>query len=222
LEGKIANIADENKAGALLEASNFKDLSSGGLVTVKKLYAQPYTIRNRAKFIFNSNKLPTTSDLTKGLMQRAVIIPFNAEFLEGDPKTDPYIEDKIFNELPGVFNFAVEGYKRLKQKSKFTMPEAVKEMLEIFEEGNSDGQNNWYYGYYEVTRDPKDSVEGRQVYFDYEQYCQTEKIRYPERKAQLLVRFSDWVVRNGGARKRLGKSKATTYFGVKRIAHDRF
>lgn len=77
---------------------------------------------------FAVNTLPVANDKTFAYMRRVVLIPFLARFVDEpdkaqkrEKKLNPNIKEKLFQELPGIFNWAMRGLKRLiKNKYQFT------------------------------------------------------------------------------------------------------
>jgi P4 family phage/plasmid primase-like protien len=123
LDGRLFNLAEETPTYAMAESSLFKNLVSGGETTVKMLYKQPYTIANKCKLMFACNELPKTKDTTKGFFRRLLIVPFDRTF-EGSDR-DSFLEEKLMQELPGIFNLVIRGYRRLKDKRAFTESSAI-------------------------------------------------------------------------------------------------
>lgn len=134
LDGRLFNMAEETSPTALVDSSIFKNLVSGGQIIVKKLYKQPYTIRNRCKLIFSCNELPLSKDKTGALYRRMLIVPFDNKF-EGENK-DPLIRQKLKDELPGIFNRVIDGYTRFRKQKHFTDAEELREQLAIYEQSN--------------------------------------------------------------------------------------
>jgi putative DNA primase/helicase len=59
------------------------------------------------------------------MRRRLMVIPFDRIFTDMDK--DPELFDRILaNELPGVLNRALEGYRRLLVRGSFKLPTAVK------------------------------------------------------------------------------------------------
>ena len=131
MDGKLFNMGEETSINALNKSEVFKTLVTGGEVDIKKLYAQPYMIKNRAKLIFACNELPKSSDRSDGVYRRLILVPFNARFTDG--QRDPMIRAKLSVELPGIFNMAVEGFRRLKENGyNFTDSKKIKESFEEY------------------------------------------------------------------------------------------
>jgi putative DNA primase/helicase len=88
-------------------------------------------MENYAKLAFNCNELPKDFDHTNAYFRRLLIIPFRVTIPENEQ--DKTLADKIIkNELAGVFNWIIDGLKRLLKTEKFTESELVKETLETY------------------------------------------------------------------------------------------
>jgi putative DNA primase/helicase len=125
------NVTEETPKQGLKDSSVFKNLVTGGTMTIKQLYKNPATVKNNAKFIMAANELPNNTDTTRGMFRKILIVPFNASF-EGQ-RIDRRIREKLRDELPGVFNWAVEGYLRLvKNEYHFSASKAVDEEIHSF------------------------------------------------------------------------------------------
>jgi len=133
IDGKLFNLAEETPNKSLLESSIFKNLVTGGEVQVRSPYKLPYFMRNKAKLMFSCNELPESADTTHGFFRRLLIVPFDQQFNPGAKNFDPFIEQKLSNELPGIFNLMLEGYKRLKENEKFTHSSKVDKQLKDYQ-----------------------------------------------------------------------------------------
>ena len=64
------------------------------------------------------NNLPSLADLSHGMMRRLHVLPFDRTFAETE--IDRHLFDRIIeNELSGVLNRALKGWKRLKRRQGF-------------------------------------------------------------------------------------------------------
>lgn len=118
LDGKIANFSEETSPQELADSGPFKNLTGDGDLFAQKKYGDPYSFRNRAKLIMTYNQIPDLKDLSPGMLSRPLIIPF--EKIIGEEEQDRGIKQKLFKELPGIFNFALRGWNRLEQQGGFT------------------------------------------------------------------------------------------------------
>src|SRR5690554_8059676 len=129
LSDKLVNYASE--INGKLEASIFKQLVSGEPVEARLPYGEPFTLTNYAKLIFNCNELPRDVEQTNAFFRRFLIIPFDVTIPEEEQ--DKELAQKIIRqELSGVFNWVLEGLKRLLRQKQFTHSDAVDETLENY------------------------------------------------------------------------------------------
>ena len=129
LANKLVNYASE--ISGKLETNIFKQLVSGEPVEARLPYGKPFTIYNYAKLIFNCNELPKDVEQTTAFFRRFLIIPFEITIPES--QQDKELSKKIItSELSGVFNWVLEGLKRLLEQKKFTHSEAVEKQLEDY------------------------------------------------------------------------------------------
>lgn len=133
LDGTLFNITEETP-NKLWDTTAFKNLASGGEVPVRKLYKNAYFMRNRSKLIFSCNELPATVDTTRGFFRRFLIVPFTQRFADDLQNKDVFLKEKLFEELPGIFNLFLEGYQRLVKQGKFSKAEASDKDLAEYEQ----------------------------------------------------------------------------------------
>lgn len=126
LVGKILNIVNEAGSEYLRGsyADDFKNLISGGRVTADVKNQAPISFNNTAKFIFSSNHDIKTGDKSEGWLRRLLIVPFEQDFRDSTvPKYE--IMEELRAEYPGIFNWAVEGLRRLMKNKKFSVSESA-------------------------------------------------------------------------------------------------
>ena len=130
LLNKSAAITDEMGTKSILEGESFKELVGGGSMEYEPKYSHPMEAIFDAKFFICGNALPFTNDVSKGLLRRLLIVPFDAHFPEN--KQDKNLLDKLYAEAPAVINWAIEGAKRLiKNNFNFTYSESKTNQDEI-------------------------------------------------------------------------------------------
>lgn len=126
---KLLNYSSEISKG--MDCDMFKKLASGETFTARSPYGRPFEVRNYAKMIFNANELPKDTEQNNAFFRRFVIIPFDVTIPAEEQ--DKELHQKIINnELAGVFNWVLDGLKRLLSKKKFTNCNAIEETLERY------------------------------------------------------------------------------------------
>jgi putative DNA primase/helicase len=125
-----------SEKGLDLSADTFKTLISGEPMQAREPYGKPFTIRNRAKFIFNTNTLPKETEATEAYFRRFLVLPFEQKIAPEERDID--LADKIKkSELAGVFNWVLVGLHRIAKNRKFSECEKSKQAIEDFKK-NSD------------------------------------------------------------------------------------
>jgi len=102
----------------------FKAITGGDKIQVRPIRERPFTMESISKVWISFNDFPHVKDTSHGFWRRVQVIPFNRQF---DEKTqDRDLRTRLENELPGIFNWAMEGLTRLSKVGKFTESEQVK------------------------------------------------------------------------------------------------
>ncbi|MCX6879383.1 MAG: phage/plasmid primase, P4 family [Verrucomicrobia bacterium] len=152
------------------DADLFKKLASGEPVEARRLYKDVFTMRNYARLAFNANVLPRDTEHTTGFFRRFLIVPFTETISEAEK--DPDLANKIIAaELPGVFNWAMFGLRRLREARKFSECHAANHALATYRK-ESDSvamfleDEGWH-------SDSDGKVGKDQLYSVYRGYCQS-------------------------------------------------
>lgn len=135
LDGKLLCASEEVNPGDFRDSGLVKTLTGDGEITAQRKFKPAFDMTNRAKLVWSLNELPQLSDLTPGMLSRIIIIPFNRFF--SDAEQDKGIKAKLFGELPGIFNWALAGMKRLKENGAFTVAQASRQALDKVEHDSS-------------------------------------------------------------------------------------
>lgn len=130
LEGKLANIVDEIATNALMQEDEMKKVVSGDPIMVERKGKDPYFFSPTARITAATNTLPPSKDSTHGLDRRLMIVPCNRTFTPAE--MDRSLGDKLVQELPGIFVWALEGQARLRLQDVFTIPPSSLEAMEDF------------------------------------------------------------------------------------------
>ena len=141
LNGKLANIGDDINDEWVSNTATFKKVVSGDVITVEKKGKDPFKLRSFAKFFFSANALPR---LGKGkdssaVMDRLVIIPFNATFTKKDADYDPFIKYKLREEIimESLIAKAIPALREVLSEQEFASCDKVAESLVEFEKSNN-------------------------------------------------------------------------------------
>jgi putative DNA primase/helicase len=125
LLGKLIFVDDDVRAGARLPDGALKRLSERKLVTAEQKYRNPINFYCMAAPFLLCNNLPSIVDPSDGLFRRLMVIPFGRTFSPAEAKNSPFPEI-LENEMSGVLNRALEGYKRYRKRGHFKLPRDVR------------------------------------------------------------------------------------------------
>ena len=129
LQDVIVNFCSE--ISGKMETAVFKQLASGEPVSARHIFGRPFTMTDYAKMVFLCNELPWQIEQTDAFFRRFIIIPFEQTIPEEE--RDPDLANKIIaSERSGVFNWMLDGLKRLLQNKRFTESEVIKKQIEQF------------------------------------------------------------------------------------------
>jgi P4 family phage/plasmid primase-like protien len=125
LFGKYMFVDDDVRAGTRLPDGILKTISEAKEVSGELKFKPTFNFVVRAMPVLLCNNIPSIADLSHGMRRRLMVIPFNRTF--NDKDRDSELFERIWaNELPGVLNRALAGYKRILTRGlKFKRPTAV-------------------------------------------------------------------------------------------------
>jgi P4 family phage/plasmid primase-like protien len=196
MEGKLVNIAEENSKDSFRDTELIKNFASGGYISVKKLYSQPYEYQNRTKLVMLCNTPPSSGDNTYGFYRKLLMVPFDQTFSDEKGNKDPDILYKMLAELPGIFNWVMEGYKRLEKNNRFTESQASKTLLAKYQ-ADTNTLLAWANDYLEFDENRESECNRQELYDDYVAYCSQAGL--PAQSAHRMYDFlRSFIRRRGG------------------------
>jgi len=116
----------QTSSDALKQTGTFKALTGGDQVSADVKFNKNYkTFVNYAKLIFSANKIPECGDESDAFYRRWLLINFSNVFEEN---ADRHLLEKLTTteELSGIFNWSIEGAKRLLKRGGFEYRETEK------------------------------------------------------------------------------------------------
>ena len=134
LANKLVNIDADTDTSARKYESDFRRITGGDTIMVKNLYENPFELTPYVRLVIGANDLPHIADKTHGLYDRLIIIPYNVSFMG---REDFYLKEKMEAEISGIFNWALEGRKRLYERGRFIETIEVKELIDELKRQNN-------------------------------------------------------------------------------------
>lgn len=139
LFGKLANIGDDIGDSFVPNPSVFKKVVSGDRLNAERKGKDPFDFNNYSKLLFSANDIPRIKDKSGAVINRLIIIPFNATFSPNDSDYDPYIKYKLRSEesMKYLIQIGLTGLKRVLRNQNFTVSESIQRELAEYEEKNN-------------------------------------------------------------------------------------
>lgn len=139
LFGKLANIGDDIADDFISNPAIFKKIVSGDWIKGENKGQKEFFFKPYCKLLFSANNIPRIKDKSGAVLDRLVIIPFDAKFSKDDPDFDPYIKYKLIQEdaLEYLIMLGVRGLRRVLENQTFTESERVTASLNEYKEVNN-------------------------------------------------------------------------------------
>jgi P4 family phage/plasmid primase-like protien len=138
LIGKSVAVIDDarlsNRADAAVITERLLTITGEGTITVDRKNRAPVDTKLPTRFVILSNELPRLGDSSGALAGRMILLRIIPNFYG---REDPTLTERLLTELPGVLNWAVEGWRRLQERGRFKQPESGAELMEEMEDLSS-------------------------------------------------------------------------------------
>jgi putative DNA primase/helicase len=105
-------------------------ISGEDTIDIDRKYGTMWTGRLPTRIAILTNELPAFSEGSGALAGRFLVIMFQHSFFG---REDPGLTDRLMTELPGILNWAIEGYERLQARGHFVQPANALEQIEAIE-----------------------------------------------------------------------------------------
>lgn len=179
--GKLANIGDDIGDDFLQgsQVATFKKVVSGNRIKAERKGQDPFEFNPYVKLLFSANDIPRMKDKTGAVLNRLVIIPFNATSGEIDPDYNPKIRYELVEQssVEYLIRVGVEGLKRIIENQGFSKSDATEQMAEEY-----DLMNNPIKGFFAEQEEGyifRETVQD--IFTRYQLYCNDCGIK-PETK----------------------------------------
>lgn len=107
IQGARLVVCQETEEGKRLDESRVKQLTGEDLITARFMHRDFFQFPPTAKFLLVSNSRPVITGTDHGIWRRLHLVPWDATI--ADEQIDPYLTDRLLEELPGILAWAVRG-----------------------------------------------------------------------------------------------------------------
>lgn len=206
LYGKTANISGDLSSRFLSDPQILKEITGGDSISASRKFGHSFEFVPYAVPIFASNEFFRTSDNSIGWRRRWEVIDFVQKVDTGSA----FDEQILFDDASGIFNYAMEGLRRVMQRGRFLPPEAAQEATTRLHDA-ADPLMLWLDEDEAVQRGPDESSPSADVYKRYAGWCRRNGYT-PLASGPLGQRLKQLGITR--TRPREGASRVVRYQGI--------
>lgn len=183
--GKLVTLSNEVSSMSQITDDIFKAIIGGDEVSVRKLYEEETRTVISARVVIIGNDAFRFSDDSGAVEKRLLYLRCDKRLREDE--IDRNLQDKLRDELPGIFNRVMRALMRLYSRGNFDPPDRAKTSVkEMGEENNP---------IYQFLID--NTHEGlKMAHPDYEMPDGDERPHHIE-SLQVYLRYAEWAKANG-------------------------
>ncbi len=129
--GIISDARISGRTDGAIVTERLLSISGEDAQTIDRKNLPPVTLKLPTRFVILTNELPRLADSSGALAGRMLVLPLSQSFYGCE---DPHLTERLLTELPGLLRWAVEGWKRLRDRGRFVQPEAGCELITEMED----------------------------------------------------------------------------------------
>jgi putative DNA primase/helicase len=174
LHGKLVGFVNEPDTKAMQKNGNwFKAVVGGDPISARRPTEKVFTFVPTCRIIISTNELPSTRDMSLGYWRRLLMIDWR--YNVPPEKRDADLDDKLRMELPGIFNWAIAGLRRFRERRKFLVPEESRALLDGYKL-SQDSFGRYLEEECDLS-DPYVQTASREVYREYRKWAEEFGLR---------------------------------------------
>lgn len=124
-DARLSGRTDQSKVSERLLSISGEDGQ-----TVDRKHLSAWTGRLSVRFIIMTNELPRLADASGALASRFIVLQMQNSFYG---KEDRGLAAQLLLELPGILNWALVGYSRLRRRGHLIQPESARDAIDELE-----------------------------------------------------------------------------------------
>lgn len=131
---RIAIISDARLGGRSDQqaiAERLLSISGEDIQTVERKHIDAWTGKLPTRFFIMSNELPRIADASGALGSRFLVLTMTRSFFGQE---DHEMTNRLMGELPSILNWAIEGWRRLRERGFFVPPKSSAEAIQELED----------------------------------------------------------------------------------------
>jgi putative DNA primase/helicase len=169
LRGARLVVTTEVEDGQRFAESLIKQITGQDLIAVRHLYKEPFEYLPQFKVWIAANHKPDIRGQDAAIWRRIHLIPFTVTIPEGE--RDKTLSSKLELELPGILNWATDGFQ-MWQEFGLLPPKEVTAATEEYR-NDMDYIAQWIADKCEVS--PNSGSSAAELYFSYKKWCEATR-----------------------------------------------
>jgi putative DNA primase/helicase len=172
--GKLVNIVPEMDDAWRIPEGLLKAFTGQDLISFNPKYKPRFSDYATARLIILTNRLPHFKDKSDGMLRRFIPLAFQISI---PPEArNPNLAQEMREELPGILNWAIQGYRRLQENQHFTCPKTTRQLQREYRL-----RINHVKVFVEECCEviPGEKVRTRDVFIEYQLFCKHNKTTHP-------------------------------------------
>jgi putative DNA primase/helicase len=132
LIGKLVAVVTDARVGSKVDKGSLVEtiltISGEDTVSINRKNLPHWQGKLSVRFFLHTNELPQLEDMSGALASRFILLTTEASFLG---REDHELGDKLKEERAGILLWAIEGYRRLRERGRFVQPPSSERMLRL-------------------------------------------------------------------------------------------
>jgi P4 family phage/plasmid primase-like protien len=123
----IGDARQSNRGDWAVALERILGITGNDSMTIARKHRPDWTGSLSTRLILVSNELPKFPDQSGAIATRPLVFRFTESFLGYEDKT---LDARLEAELPGILLWAIQGWKRLRERGAFEQPSAGKDLID--------------------------------------------------------------------------------------------
>jgi putative DNA primase/helicase len=127
---RVAIVSDARLGGRADQsviAERLLSITGEDAITIDRKYREPWTGKLGVRFLVLTNELPRLADASGALASRFIVLVLTESFYG---REDRGLTDKLLPELPGILNWSIGGWRRLRRRGHFLQPASARDAID--------------------------------------------------------------------------------------------
>lgn len=208
---QVAIVADarlSKQTDVAVVAERLLQISGEDGVTIDRKNLSPLHITLSTRFVLMTNELPRLTDASSAMAGRFVILKMVNSFFGQE---DQELTERLLQELPGIMLWAIEGWTRLTQQKRFTIPESSLDLITQLEDSTSP-VGAFVRECCDVRSDLE--IDKDELFNSWRDWCTGEGQAHPGTAATFAVQLRAAVATVGTKRAKVAGARFNRFTGI--------